>query len=120
MVDRDEDKRNPSTADRSHQLALTHLRQHTTPSMSLHHHPIIKATTFSEQISRPSISLTTGWLLGDITWFDNEVHTPVSGWGHYPTTHKVIPLFISALRNAEENFVDHPRYLSWDPQGGGG
>ena len=61
MADRDEDKRNPSTADRSHQLALT-----------------------------------TGWLLGDITQFDNQVHTPSSGWGHYPTTHEVIPLFVSA------------------------
>ena len=96
MVDCDEDKRNLSTMDRSHQLTLTHLRQHTTPSMSLHHHPIIKATTFGEQISRPLISLTTGWLLGDITQFDNEVHTPASGWGHYPTTHEVIPLFVSA------------------------
>ena len=64
--------------------------------MSLLQHPIIKATTFGEQISRPSILLTTGWLLGDITWFNNEVHTLASGWGHYPTTHEVIPLFISA------------------------
>ena len=88
--------------------------------MSLLQHPIIKAMTFGERISRPSISLTTGWLLGDITQFDNEVHTPSSGWGHYLTMHEVIPLFVSALRNAEENFIDHPGYLSWDPQGGGG
>ena len=60
MVDRNEDKGNLSTVDRSHQLALTHLRQHTTPSMSLLQHPIIKAATFGEQ-SRPTILLTTGW-----------------------------------------------------------
>ena len=64
--------------------------------MSLLHHPIIKAMTFEEWISCPLILLTTGWLLGDITRFDNEVHTPASGWGHYPTTHEVIPLFVSA------------------------
>ena len=96
MVNHDEDKENLSTADRSHQLALTHLRQHTISSMSLLQHPIIKATTFREQISCPSILLTTGWLLGEITQFDNQVHTPMSGWGHYPMTHEVIPLFVSA------------------------
>ena len=95
MVGRDEDKRNPSTVDRSHQLALTHLRQHTIPSMSLLQHPIIKATTFGEQISHPLILLTADWLLGDITQFDNEVHTTASKWGHYPMTHEVIPLFVS-------------------------
>ena len=96
MVDCDEDKGNLSTVDRAHQLALTHLRQYTIPSMSLLQHPIIKATIFGEQISQLSISLTTGWLLGDITWFNNQVYTPSSGWGHYPTTHEVIPLFVSA------------------------
>ena len=95
MADRDEDKRNPSTADRSHQLALTHLRPHTIPSMSLLQHPIIKAVTFGER-SRPTISLTTGWLLGDITQFSNEEYTLSSGWGHYPMMHEVIPLFVSA------------------------
>ena len=44
MVNCNEDKGNPSTADRSHQLALTHLRQCTTPSMSLLQHPVIKST----------------------------------------------------------------------------
>ena len=88
MADRDEDKRNPSTVDRSHQLALTHLRQRTTPSMSLLVHPIIKAATFGER-SCPTISLTTGWLLGDITRFSNKEYTPSSGWGHYPTTIEV-------------------------------
>ena len=82
--------------------------------MSLLQHPIIKAATFREQ-SRPTISLTTGWLLGDITWFSNEEYTPLSGWGHYPMAIKVIPLFVSALRNAEENFIDHPRHFPWDP-----
>ena len=79
-----------------HQLALTYLRQTTIPSMSLLQHPIIKVTTFGEQISRLSILLTTGWLLSDITRFDNQVHTLSSGWGHYPMTHEVIPLFVSA------------------------
>ena len=119
MVDHDKDKGNLSTADRSHQLILTHLRPHTTPSMSLLQHPIIKAATFRER-SQPMILLTTGWLLGDITQFSNEEYTLLSGWGHYPMTIEVIPLFVSAKRNAEENFADHPRYLPWDLQGGGG
>ena len=101
MVDRGEDKRNPSTVDRSHQLALTHLRQHTIPSMSLSQHPIIRSVVFGKDISRLPIELTTGWLLGKVIRFDNRVHTPASGWGHYPTTHEVIPLFISACRNAD-------------------
>ena len=95
MVGHDEDKRNPSTVDRSHQLALTHLRQPLV-QMSLLQHPIIKAVTFGER-SHPTISLTTGWLLGDITRFSNEEYTPSSGWGHYPTTIEVIPLFVSAV-----------------------
>ena len=103
LVGHDGDKRNPSTVDRSHQLTLTHLSRHTNPSMSLLQHPIIKAATFRE-CSHPTISLTTGWLLGDITRFSNEEYTLSSGWGHYPTTLEVIPLFISAWRNAEENF----------------
>ena len=119
MVDRDEDKGNPSTVDRSHQLTLTHLSQHTTPSTSLLQHPIIKAVTFGEW-SRPTISLTTGWLLGDITRFSNKEYTPLSGWGHYPTTIEVIPLFVSACRNLEENFTDHPSHLPQDSQGGRG
>ena len=119
MVDCDEDKRNPSTVDRSHQLALTYLRQHTIPSMSLLQHPVIKAATFGEW-SRLTISLTTGWLLGDITRFSNEEYTPSSGWGHHPTTIEVIPLFVSACRNTEENFTDYPRYLPWDSPGGRG
>ena len=105
--------------DRSHQLALAHLRQHTTPSMSLSQHPIIKSAVFGN-VSQLTIELTTGWLLGKVTHFDNRVPTLVSGWGHYPMTYEVIPLFISALRNTEENFVDHPRYLPQDSQGGGG
>ena len=108
MASCDEDKGNPSTMDRSHQLALTHLRQHTTPSMSLLQHPIIKAATFGER-SRPTISLTTGWLLGNITRFSNEEYTPLSGWGHYLTTLEVIFLFVSACRNAEENVSRLPK-----------
>ena len=53
--------------------------------MSLLQHPIIKAATFRER-SQPTISLTTGWLLGEITQFSNEEYTPSSGWGHYPMT----------------------------------
>ena len=118
MVDRNEDKGNPSTADKSHQLALTYLRQRTS-HMSLLQHPTIKSATFGER-SRPTILLTTGWLLGDITRFSNEEYTPSSGWGHYPMTIEVIPLFVSACRNAEENLTDHPRHLPQDSQGGGG
>ena len=67
-----------------------------TPSeMSLLQHPIIKAATFGER-SRPTISLTTGWLLGEITRFSNEEYTPSSGWGHYPTMLKVTSLFVSS------------------------
>ena len=62
--------------------------------MSLLQHPTIKATTFGER-SRPTILITTGWLLGDITRFSNEEYTPSSGWGHYPTTLKVTSLFVS-------------------------
>ena len=120
MADHNEDKGNPSTADRSHQLTLTHLRQHTAPSMSLSQHPIIRSVVFGKDISRLPIELTTGWLLGKVIRFDNRVHTPASGWGHYPTTHEVIPLFISACRNTEENFLDYPRYFPWDLQRGGG
>ena len=87
--------------------------------MSLLQHPIIKAATFGER-SQPTISLTTGWLLGDITRFSNEEYTLLSGWGHYPTTTEVIPLFVSACRNSEENFTDHPRHLPQALQGGGG
>ena len=61
-----------------------HLRQRTS-LMSLLQHPIIKAATFGEQ-SRPTILITTGWLLGEITQFSNEEYTPSSGRGHYPTT----------------------------------
>ena len=119
LAGRDEDKRNLSIVDRSHQLTLTHLRQHTIPSMSLLQHPTIKAVTFGER-SQPMISLTTGWLLGDITRFSNKEYTPLSGWGHYPTTIEVIFLFVSSCGNTEEKFADHPRYLPWDSQGGGG
>ena len=47
-------------------------------------------------MSQPTIELTMGWLLGKVMRFDNRVHTLVSGWGHYPTIHEVIPLFVSA------------------------
>ena len=57
--------------------------------MSLLQHPIIKAATFWER-SHLTISLTTGWLLGDITRFSNEEYTPLSGWGHYPMTLEVL------------------------------
>ena len=67
------------------------------------------------------ILLTTGWLLGDITRFSNEECTPLSGWGHYPTTIEVTSLFVSSFdRITEEKLVDHPRHLPRDSQGGGG
>ena len=98
MVDRDEDKGNPSTVDGSHQLALTHLSQHTIPSMSLSQHPIIKSAVFREDVTQLTIELTTGWLLGKIKRFDKRVHTPSSGYGHYLMTYEVGSLFVSCLK----------------------
>ena len=119
MADHNKDKGNLSTADKSRQLALSFLRQHTIPSMSLLQHPVIKSATFGER-SHPTISLTTGWLLGEITRFSNEEYTPSSRWGHYLMTIEVIFLFVSACRNTEEKFIDYPSYLPWRLQGGGG
>ena len=59
-------------------------------------HPIIRPLVFGEEIRQPIIQLTTGWLLGDIKCFDKRVHTPSSGYGHYPTTYEVVSLFVSA------------------------
>ena len=60
-----------------------------------------------------------GWLLGDIQHFNKREHTLSSGWGHYPTTHEVISLFISAWRNTGGS-LDHPRHLPWNHQRRGG
>ena len=92
---RNEDKGNPSTVDRSHQLALTHLRRHTILFMANLQHPIICPPVFREEIQQPIIQLTTGWLLGDIKCFDKRVHTPSLGYRHYPMTYEVISLFVS-------------------------
>ena len=61
-------------------------------------HPIIRPPVFSEEIWQPIIELTTGWLLGQIKHFNKRVHTPLSGWGHYPTTYKVDSLFVFYLK----------------------
>ena len=63
--------------------------------MSLLQHPVIKAVTFGER-SQLMISLTMGWLLGEITRFSNEEYTPSSGWGHYPTMLEVTSLCVSS------------------------
>ena len=83
-------------------------------------HPIIRPPVFGEQIWQPIIQLTTGWLLGDIQHFNKRVYTPSSDYGHYPTTHDVISLFISVWRNTEGSSFDHLGYFPWDPQGWGG
>ena len=57
--------------------------------------PIIYPPVFAEDDRHPVIQLTTGWLLGTICRWDGRVHTPLSGFGHYPSTYKVIPLFVS-------------------------
>ena len=57
--------------------------------------PIIHPPVFAEDDCHPVIQLTTGWLLGTIRRWDGRVHTPSSGFGHYPSTYEVIPLFIS-------------------------
>ena len=123
MVDHNEDKGNPSIVDRSHQLALTFLTQHTIPTNGQHQHPIIRPLVFREHGCRPIIQLTTGWLLGQIQHWDNREHTPSSGYGHYPSTFEVISLFVSACRNTERDCPDHPRHLpqnykNWRGRGG--
>ena len=60
-------------------------------------HPIIYPPVFGEDGHRPVIQLTTGWFLGTIRQWDNREHTLLSGWGHYPLTYEVIPLFVSHL-----------------------
>ena len=42
-----------------------------------------------------------GWLLGTIRHWDGRVHTPALGFGHYPSTYKVIPLFVRSDGNAD-------------------
>ena len=77
-------------------------------------HPIIRPPVFGEHSHHPIIQLTTGWLLGDIQHWDNREHTPSLGYGHYPSTFKVIPLFIPACRKCWGKFIDHPRHLPWN------
>ena len=64
-------------------------------------HPIIRLLVFGEDSHCPIIQLTTGWLLGNICQWDNREHTLMSGFGHYPSTFEVIPLFVSACRNTD-------------------
>ena len=85
--------------------------------MSLPQHPIIKSAVFGEDVTQPTIKLTTGWLLGRIKRFDKRVHTPSSGWGHYLMTYEVISLFVSDWRNTEGGSLNHPEYLPWDFEG---
>ena len=84
--------------DKSHQLTLTFLTQHTTPLMANMQHPIIRPPVFREHGRRPIIQLTMGWLLRDIQCFDNWEHTPLLGYGHYPSTFEVISLFVPTCR----------------------
>ena len=35
------------------------------------------------------ISITTGWLLSNVTHWDNRKYTPMSGFGHYLSTYEV-------------------------------
>ena len=66
-------------------------------------HPIIRPLVFREHGHHPIIQLTTGWLLSDIQWWDNREHTPLSGYGHYPSTFEVISLFVPIWKNAERD-----------------
>ena len=100
LVGHDKDKRNPSTVDRSHQLTLTFLTQPTTEMANMQH-PIIRPLVFREHGCQPIIQLTMGWLLGNISCWDNREHTLLSGFGHYLSTFKVISLFIPAYRNTD-------------------
>ena len=74
-------------------------------------HPIICPLVFGEEIQQPIIQLTTGWLLGDIKCFDKRVHTPLSGFRHYPMTYEVVSLFVSAWRNTEGDSFRFPKIL---------
>ena len=75
--------------------------------------PIIRAPVFAEDDCCPIIKSTTSWLLGTIHWWDGRVHTLLSGFGHYPTTYRVIPLFVSFWWNTDGEFIDYLGYLSW-------
>ena len=57
--------------------------------------PIICPLIFSKDNCHPVIQFTTGWLLGTIHQWDGRVHTLSLGFGHYPLTYEVIPLFVS-------------------------
>ena len=59
--------------------------------------PIIYPPVFAEDGHHPVIQLTMGWLLGTIHCWDGREHTPSLGYGHYPSTHKVISLFVVLL-----------------------
>ena len=83
-------------------------------------HPIIRPPVFGEQIWQPIIQLTMGWLVRDIQCFNKRVHTPLLGYGHYPTTYEIISLLVSAWRNTEGGSLDHPGHLPQDLEGGGG
>ena len=65
LVDCNEDKRNLSVADRSHQLALTHLRQRTIPN--------VFASTSNHQ----------GCDLRGVVSSDNFNYHGLASWGHY-------------------------------------
>ena len=95
LADCNEDKGNPSTADRSHQLALTFPHSTHYQMTIIFQQPIIRAPVFTEDDRRPVIKITTSWLLGNIHQWDGRVHTPMLGFGHYPLTYEVIPLFVS-------------------------
>ena len=98
-----EDKGNLSIVDRSHQLALTFLTQHTIPPMANMQHPIIRPPVFREHSCQPIIQLTTAWLLGNIQHWDNREHTLLSGYGHYPSTFEVFPSLFLLVETLTEN-----------------
>ena len=102
LVSCGEDKRNLSTADRSHQLALDLPLLDTLPMAAIFQQLIICAPVFSEDDHHLIIELTTGWLLGTIHCWDGREHTPSSGFGHYLLTYKVLSVVVVLDRTLME------------------
>ena len=118
LVDHDKDKGNPSTADRSHQLALTHLRQHTSPNVftptSNYQGCNLQGVVSSDYLNNHGLA---SW--GHYSIQQQRVY-PVVGLGtlSYDTWGNLSLHFF--LIETLKRFVDHPRHLPWDPQGRGG
>ena len=102
MVDCDEDKGNPSTVDKSHQLTLTFPQLILCKVATNLQQPIVHPPVFAENGHCPVVEFTMGWLLGTIHHWDGREHTLSSGFGHYPLTYKVLSVFVLLDRTLTE------------------